>query len=85
MKLGIDVGLVPGHIVLDGDPALLPPKGQRGTYTQFSAHVCCGQTAGWIKIPLGMEVGLGPGHIVLDGDPAPPKGAQSPNFGPCLL
>jgi len=36
---------------------------------QFSAHVCCGQTAGWIKIPLGMQVGLGPGDIVLDGDP----------------
>jgi len=34
---------------------------------------------------LGMEVGLGPGHIVLDGDQAPPKGAQPPIFGPCLL
>jgi len=36
------------------------------------AQVYCGQTAGWIRVPLGMEVGLGPGHIVLDGDPAPP-------------
>jgi len=27
MKLGIQVGLGPGHIVLDGDPAPLPPKG----------------------------------------------------------
>jgi len=45
------------------------PKGQS---PQFSAHVCCGQTAGWIKMPLGTEVGLGPGHIVLDGDRAPP-------------
>ena len=34
------------------------------------ALVYCGQTVGWIKMPLGMEVGLGPGHIVLDGDPA---------------
>jgi len=42
-------------------------------------HVRCGQTAGWIKMPLGMEVDLSPGHIVLDGDPAPPrKGAQEP-------
>jgi len=54
------------------------------------AHVCCGQTAGWIKMPLGMEVGLGPGHIALDGHPAPPQGAQPPMaqppiFGPCLL
>ena len=42
----------------------------------------CGQTVGWIKMPLGRptEVGLGPGDIVLDGDPAPPlrKGAQQP-------
>ena len=39
--------------------------------------VYCGQTVGWIKMPLGTEVGLGTGHIVLDGNPAPPwKGAQ---------
>ena len=35
----------------------LPPS---GTFPQFLAHVRCGQTAGWIKMPLGMEVGLGP-------------------------
>jgi len=48
---------------------------------QFSAHVCCDQMAGWIKIPFGTKVGLGPGHIVLHGDPAP----QPPIFGRCLL
>jgi len=32
--------------------------------------VYCGQTVGWIKVPLSMEVGLGPGNIVLDRDPA---------------
>ena len=53
MKLGMQVGLGPGHTVLDGDPALLPPKGHS---PQFSAHICCGQMAGWIKMPLGMEV-----------------------------
>ena len=26
MKLGVEVGLSPGHIVLDGDPAPLPQK-----------------------------------------------------------
>ena len=55
---------------------------------QFSAHVCCGQTAGWIKMQLSTEVGLGPGDIVLDGDLAPPprNGAQQPPlFGPYLL
>ena len=28
MALGMEVGLGPGHIVLDGDPAILPKKGQ---------------------------------------------------------
>jgi len=87
MKLGVQVGLGPGHIVLDGDPSPLP---QRGTAsTQFSAHICCSQIAAWIKMPLGMELGLSPGDFVLDGDPAPfpRKGAEppSPTFGPFLL
>ena len=39
----------------------------------------CGQTVGWIKIPLGTKVGHSPGHIALDGDPVPSrKGAQQP-------
>ena len=43
--------------------------------------VCCGQTAGWIKMPLGEEVGLGPGDIVLNGDPAPlERGTVPPTF-----
>jgi len=29
----------------------------------FVTLVCCGQTAGCIKISLGKEVELGPGHI----------------------
>ena len=29
-------------------------------------HICCGQMAVWINMPLGMEVGLGPGDFVLD-------------------
>jgi len=69
MELGMQVGFGPGHIVLDGDPAPPPPKGDT---THFSAYICCGQMAGWIKIPLGMEVGLGPGDFVLNVDPAPP-------------
>jgi len=68
------------------DSALPQKKGTAAPY--FSAHVYCGQTAGWIRISLCTEVGLGPGDIVLDGDPAPPtprKGAQQPSrplFGP---
>jgi len=40
--------------------------------------VYCGQTVGWIRMPLGMVVGIGQGHFVLDGNPAAPpqkKGA----------
>ena len=51
---------------------------------QFSAHICCGQMAGWIKMPLSVEVHLGPSDFVLDGDPGPPpqKGGRAPNFRP---
>jgi len=47
--------------------------------------VYCGQTIGWIRMPLAMQAGLSPGHIVIDGDPFPPpkKRAQpAPNFQP---
>ena len=74
MKLGVQVGLGPGHIVLGGDPAPLR-KGHSSPplfSPQFSARICCGQMAAWIKMPLGTEVSLGPGDFVLDGDPAPP-------------
>jgi len=49
----------------------LPPE-KKGTPApaQFMAHVYCGQTAGWIKMPLGTEVDRGAGHILLDGVPA---------------
>jgi len=65
MAFGMEVGLIPGDFVSDGDPAPSTPP-------QFSAHFYCDQTARCIKMPLGMEVGLGPDDIVLDGDPAPP-------------
>jgi len=82
MKLGMRVGLDSGYIVLYGDPA---PPPQRGAdpLPQFSAHTCCSQMAGWIKMPLGIEVGLVPlpGDFVLDGGPCSPlpkKGRAAP-------
>jgi len=66
MKLGVEVGLDPGHNVLDGD--LTPPQ-KGGTSPPILARVYCGHTVEWIKIPLGMEVGLGLGNM-LDRDPA---------------
>jgi len=61
------------------------PLPKRGTAFQFSSNVCCGQTAGWTKMPLGIKV-----DIVLDWDTARPlpskKGEHSnPNFGACLV
>ena len=71
MSLGMELDLGPGDFVLDGDSAPLPKRGRSPPLPKFSAHVYCGQTAGWMKLVLGMEVGLSPGDIVLDGDPAP--------------
>jgi len=53
----------------------------------FSIHVYCGQTAGWIRIPLGTEVGIVPGDIVLDGDSASPteRGTAAPTFWPMSI
>ena len=57
-----------------------PSSTPKGHSPQFPAHVCCGQTAGWIKMPLGMEVGLGLRDIVFDVDPATfrKKGTPTP-------
>jgi len=69
MKLGMQVGLGPGHIVLDGDPG---PLTQKGHSPQFSPNLC-GQMARQIKMQLGSKAGLDPSDIVLDGDPTPPR------------
>jgi len=86
MPLSMVVGLDPGHSVLHGDPA--PPQKGAQPPPQFSPHVCCGQTAGWIEMPLSTDVDLSPGHIVRWGPISPPheKGHSIPPlFGPCLL
>ena len=69
-----------------GTQLLLPQM----AHPQFSAHICCGQMAAWIKMSLGMKLGLGQGDFVLDEDHAPPpqKGRSLPpqkKIGPCLL
>jgi len=78
----------PGGLCVRWRPSPLPKKGAEPPL-KFSALVYCGQTAGWIKMPLGTKVGLSPGDSMLHGGPAPPphKGgvASSPIFGPFLL
>jgi len=71
MRLGIEVGLGPGNFVFDGDPAF-PGKKAHPPPPIFLAHVYCGQTAAWIKMPLVTEVNLSPGDVVLDGVEASP-------------
>ena len=80
MALGMEMGLGPGHIALDGDRAPPPKKG--GESPQFSDHFYWGQTAEYSNMPLGMEVGLSPGDFVLDGhcsprSPPPKKGTEA--------
>jgi len=56
-----------------------PLKGTQPS--QFSVHVYCGQTAGWMNTPLGTEVDIGPDYIVLDGVPAlRERGTTTPFF-----
>ena len=80
MKLGVEVGLGPGHIVLDGDPAPPSPKGHSppifGPYL-LRPNGCMDQDDTW----------YGSGDIVLDGDPAPlrKRRAEPPNFRPMFI
>jgi len=68
-------------------PSPIPQKGR--SHTQFSAHLYCGQTAAWIKMPLGTDVGLGLYATLcsLWTQLPPEKKAHPPHaiFGPCLL
>jgi len=78
MSLGMELGLDLGDFVSDGIPLPFPQKGSG--HPKFSAHVYCGQTAGWMKLILGMVVGLSPEEFVLDGDPAAsPERGRAPS------
>jgi len=88
MKLGKQVGLDPGHIVLDGDPGPPPPTGHSPLPNfwpiSVAANGCMDQDVTW----YGARPWHRPGDFVLDGDPAPPpqKGASaSPNFRPMFI
>jgi len=67
------VGLVPGHIVLDEDPAQLPSHKKGAQPPVFGP--CLLWPKGWIDQGgawYHTTVGLGPGNFVLDADPASP-------------
>ena len=78
MKLGMEVGLGPSHIVLDGDPAL-QKNGTQPPPPIFGP--CLLWPNGWIHQDANLYGGsFGPGDNVLDGDPALPKKEPSPQF-----
>ena len=83
-KLGMEVGLNSGHIVLDGDSA---PHSKKGTQPPNFRPMSV--VAKWLDglMPFCMEVGLVPGDFVLDGDQAPPpqKRRSPPNFRPISI
>jgi len=81
MPLGMEIGLGPSDFVFDGDAA--PPQKKRHSPIQFLAHVYCGQTAEWIKMPPDMEVSkpLARRRCVTWGLSSPLKGGQPPVFG----
>ena len=56
MKLGTQVGLCPGHIVLDGEPAARSPK--RHSLPQFPPISVVAKRLDKSEFPLGMEVVL---------------------------
>ena len=83
MKLGTEVGLGPGHIVLDGDPAPYP---KRWHSPQFLAHVCFGQTARSIKIPLDTNRGRPrPTRYCVRCGPSSPPPKKGGNNSPPIL
>jgi len=80
MKLGMQVGLGPGHIVLDGTQLPLPKRGRGAEPPIFGPYLrpngCRDQDATWYRgrtRPRRLCVRWGP------------KGADPQIFGPCLL
>ena len=86
MKLGTEVGLGPGHIVLDRDSAT-PERG----HSPPIFGPCPLWRNGWMNYDATWYGGRPwpRPHCVLHGDPArprpPQKGTPPPIFGPCLL
>ena len=82
MALGTELGLGPGHIVLDGDPA---PFSKRGQSPQFWP-ILLWPNGGCIKMPLGMELRyVSAQATVLDRDPPILLRGRVPNLRPRLL
>jgi len=85
MKLGMLLGLGPGHVLLDGDPAPLPqtgaPKRGRGISGPYLLW-----PNGWMDQDATWYGGRPqPSNVVLDGDPPSPKRCTGPSFRPMSI
>jgi len=83
MTLGIEMGVGPGHIVLDGDPAPLPQKGHPPIFGPFLLW-----PNGWMHQDATWYGGRPqPRRLCVRWEPSPPpsKRAELPVFGPHLL
>jgi len=89
MKLSVEVGLGPGHIVSDGDPAPPPQGDGRAGSSPKIFDPCLSWPDTWIDQDVTcMEAGLGPRDIVLDEDPARPpqkRDTAAPHFWPISI
>jgi len=85
MALGMEVRLGPGHIVLDGDPALLPIKGDRAP-TIFGPFPLWPN--GWMHQDATWYGGRPlPRRLCVRWEPVPlpENGAEPQIVGPCIL
>jgi len=73
------------HCVRCG-PSSMHPQGHSPPNFGPCLIVSCGQTAGWIKMPLGTKAGVGPGRICCMWTKLPPpKRATDPNSRPISI
>ena len=85
MKLSLQVGIGPGHIVLDGDPALLPKGAQLSAHICLRPNGCMDQDVTWYGArpwPRRLCVKWGPRSLLckMGAEPRP-----DPNFRPVFI
>ena len=68
MSISTEVGLGPGHIVLDGDPAHLP----KGTQPPIFGPYLLSPNGWMVQDAIWYGGGPRPSDVVLDGEPDPP-------------
>ena len=84
MKLGMQVGLAPGHIVLDGDPA--PPSQKKGTEPlNFRPMPIVAKRLDGSRCHLLWRYASAQATLCYVGTSRPKKGGTAPNFRPMSI